>query len=104
VSGFSRTVTYVRLIFCLRAGVLTGNPGHLKTFDYIGPYRYFLTFCTDSRQRVFVTRERVDLVLENPLRANLVQRVEDYPFSGSRVYSTPEILEAVSMIDIRQSG
>jgi putative transposase len=43
--------------------MLTGNPGHLKTFDYIGPYRYFLTFCTDSRQRVFVTRERVDPVL-----------------------------------------
>jgi REP element-mobilizing transposase RayT len=43
--------------------VLTGNPGHLKAFDYTGPYRYFLTFCADSRQRMSVTRERVDLVL-----------------------------------------
>jgi len=43
--------------------VFTGNPGHLKTFDYTGPHRYFLTFCTYSRQHVFVTRERVDLVL-----------------------------------------
>jgi putative transposase len=43
--------------------VLTGNPGHLKAFDYVGPHRYFLTFCTDSRQRVFVTRDCVDLAL-----------------------------------------
>jgi len=43
--------------------VFTGNPGHLKAFDYTGPHRYFLTFCTYSRQHVFVTRERVDLVL-----------------------------------------
>ena len=174
-------------MFCLDVYVLTGNPGHLKTFDYIGLYRYFLTFCTDSRQRVFVTPERVDLVLlqiersvseesfaivaycfmpdhlhlliegraessdcrrfirrakqfsgfhysktfghrlwqrygfervlrddqptlgvaryilENPLRARLVQRVEDYPFGGSRQYSLPEILEAVST-DVRRSG
>ncbi|MDO8631880.1 MAG: transposase [Phycisphaerales bacterium] len=161
--------------------MLTGNPGHLKAFDYAGPYRYSLTFCTDCRQRVFVTRERIDLVLmqiersaaeeqfaviaycfmpdhlhllvegrseasdcrrfinrakqflgfhyakafghrlwqrygfervlrndeatlvvaryilENPLRAGLVRRVEDYPFAGSRVCSLAEILEAVSI-------
>jgi putative transposase len=47
----------------LEHSVLTGNPGHLNTFDYLGPYRYSLTFCTDSRQRLFVTRERVELVL-----------------------------------------
>ena len=160
--------------------VLTGNPGHLKAFDYTGPYRYFLTFCTDSRQREFVTRERVDLVLleiersaaeeqfaiiaycfmpdhlhllieglaessdcrrfigrakqfsgyhyakafghrlwqrysfervlrddeatlvvaryvfDNPLRAGLVRRVEDYPFAGSCVYSLAEILDGLS--------
>ena len=160
--------------------VLTGNPGHLKAFDYVGPHRYFLTFCTDSRQRVFVTRDRVDLVLlqiersaadeqfaiiaycfmpdhlhllieglaepsdcrrfigrakqfsgyhhakafghrlwqrygfervlrndeatlvvaryilENPLRAGLVSRVEDYPFAGSRVYSLADILDGLS--------
>lgn len=159
--------------------MLTGSPGLLKTFDYSGPHRYFLTFCTESRQRVFVTRAHVELVLmhfersaaeqqfafvaycfmpdhlhlliegqsessecrrfitrakqfsgfhyarvfghrlwqrygfervlrddqatlgvaryivENPLRAHLVDRVEDYPFVGSRVYSISEILEAV---------
>jgi REP-associated tyrosine transposase len=77
VSGFSRTVRRdvrdvrsVRLqpdrawlMFCLCGCVLTGNPGHLKAFDYTGPYRYFLTFCTESRQRLFVTLEPVDLVL-----------------------------------------
>ena len=160
--------------------VLTGNPGHLKAFDYTGPYRYFLTFCTHSRQGVLVTQERVDLVLlqiersadeeqfaiiayafmpdhvhllieglcessecrrfisrakqfsgyhyanqfghrlwqrygfervlrndevtlvvakyilENPVRAGLVSRVEDYPFAGSRAYSVAEILEGIS--------
>jgi len=48
---------------CVISFVFTGNPGHLKAFDYIGPHRYFLTFCTYSRRRVFVTRERVDVVL-----------------------------------------
>ena len=197
MSGFSRTRGVVRsvrlqpdqsrLAYCLPVVVLTGSPAHLKTFDYVGPYRYFLTFCTDSRQRLFVTRERVELVmvqiersaaeelfaviaycfmpdhvhlliegrcdssdcrrfinrakqfsgfhyakafghrlwqrygfervlrddeatlsvaryiLENPLRARLVQRVDDYPFVGSRVYSLSEILEAASTT-IRRSG
>jgi putative transposase len=160
--------------------VFTGNPGHLKAFDYTGPYRYFLTFCTHSRQRLLVTKERIDLVLlqiersadeeqfaiiayafmpdhvhllieglsessdcrrfiqrakqfsgyhyakqfshglwqrhgfertlrdeeatlvaakyilENPVRAGLVSRGEDYPFAGSRVYSLAEILEGLS--------
>ena len=35
-------------------------------------------------------------ILENPLRAGLVGRIEDYPFAGSRVYSLAEILEGVS--------
>jgi putative transposase len=174
-------------MFCLTVCMLTGNPGHLKAFGYIGPYGYFLTFCTDSRRRLFVTGERVDLVLsqiersiaeesfsisaycfmpdhlhlliegraessdcrrfitrgkqfsgfhyaktfgrrlwqrygyervlrddevtlivaryilENPLRANLVRRTEDYPFTESRVYSLREILDAAST-DRRRSG
>ncbi len=163
--------------------MLTGNPGHLKSFDYTGLYRYFLTFCTDSRRKLFTSAQAVDLVLlqieraaadeqfaivaycfmpdhvhllvearteacdcralikrakqfsgfyyaktfgrrlwqrygfervlrhdevtlsvaryvlENPLRAGLVARVEDYRFAGSRVYSLAEILEAVA--DVR---
>jgi putative transposase len=36
-------------------------------------------------------------ILENPIRARLVERVEDYPFLGSSVYTVDEILEAVQM-------
>lgn len=33
-------------------------------------------------------------VLMNPVRANLVERADDHPFSGSTVYSVQTILEA----------
>ena len=36
-------------------------------------------------------------ILENPVRAELVSRVEQYPFLGSSVYTIPEILEAVQL-------
>jgi REP element-mobilizing transposase RayT len=39
------------------------NAPRLKTFDYVGPYRYFLTICVAPRRRVFVDQESVDLVL-----------------------------------------
>ena len=35
-------------------------------------------------------------ILENPLRARLVKKVEDYPFAGSGVYSLAELLDAVA--------
>jgi len=38
-------------------------------------------------------------ILENPLRAGLVTRIEDYPFSGSNVYSLEQIREAVQLRD-----
>ena len=44
------------------------RPEHLRHFDYIGFYRYSLTFCTMQRQRLFVTPPVVDLVLEQFLR------------------------------------
>jgi hypothetical protein len=34
-------------------------------------------------------------ILENPVRPGFVQRVLEYPFSGSDVYSVQDILEAV---------
>ena len=158
----------------------THGPGHLKAFDYVGLYRYFLTFCTDSRRRLFSLSPAVALVLDqiehvatdeqfaivaycfmpdhlhllvegradwsdcrrfiarakqfsgfhyarsfggrlwqrygfehvlrndeatlnvaryildNPLRAGLVSRVDDYPFVGSRVYTLDEILRTVA--------
>jgi putative transposase len=47
----------------------TGCPGHLKAFDYVGLYRYFLTFCTHQRQRHFAEAEPVEVVLRQILRA-----------------------------------
>jgi hypothetical protein len=40
----------------------------------------------------------VRYTLENPVRAGLVARVEDYPFAGSTVYPLAEILAAVQMM------
>jgi putative transposase len=161
--------------------MLTGSPGHLKSFDYLGLHLYFLTFCTHSRARHFVSRRAVEIVLqqflraaadeqmellaycfmpdhlhllvggktdrsdglafikrakqlsgfhfkqafgeklwqrygyehvlrsdedslavaryivENPLRAGLVERVQDYPYLGSEIHTIEQILEAVQM-------
>ena len=45
-------------------------------------------------------------ILENPIRAGLVTRIEDYPYSGSSVYSIEQILEAIQLRDkwYRRSG
>jgi putative transposase len=43
-------------------------------------------------------------ILENPVRAGLVSRVEDYPFVGSLVYELKEILEAVAELRPKKSG
>jgi REP element-mobilizing transposase RayT len=40
---------------------VSGYPQHLRTFDYIGVYRYFLTFCTFERNRLFVEADAVSL-------------------------------------------
>jgi len=36
-------------------------------------------------------------ILENPLRARLVENVDEYPFSGSSVYTVEQIIEAVRL-------
>ncbi len=36
-------------------------------------------------------------MLENPLRAQLVKQIEEYPFFGSSAYSIEQILEAVQL-------
>ena len=161
--------------------MFTGKPEHIKGFDYLGPRQYFLTFCTHSRRRCFVTDDAVATVrtqieraaaeqdiallaycympdhvhllaegkaensdclrfiargkqfsgyhykakfghrlwqrygyehtlrseeaaisvaryiLENPVRAGLVARIEEYAFSGSSVYSLEQILDAVQL-------
>jgi putative transposase len=155
-------------------------PLPLPAFSYLGPYRYFLTFCTDNRAHLFTDGAVVALVLsqiqravslegfallaycfmpdhshllvegrsaisdarrfirlakqfsgyeysrrhrrhlwqrygyervlrseestltvaryimENPVRAKLVDQVEDYPFLGSDIYTVREILESVT--------
>ena len=35
-------------------------------------------------------------VLENPIRAGLVKRVEDYPFVGSLKYSLADLLDGIA--------
>ena len=47
----------------------THGPGHLRAFDYVGLYRYFLTFCCESRQRAFIESAAVDLALLQIRRA-----------------------------------
>ncbi len=47
----------------------TNNPGHLRTFDYLGMYRYFLTFCSDRRRQVFVNARVVTLAIAQIVRA-----------------------------------
>lgn len=47
----------------------TGNPGHLASFDYLGPHRYFLTFCTHQRAKLFTSADRVKLTHEQILRS-----------------------------------
>ena len=42
-------------------------PRHLATFDYIGVYAYFLTFCTFQRNRLFISAEPVTIVHEQIL-------------------------------------
>jgi REP element-mobilizing transposase RayT len=170
--------------------MFTGRPKHIEGFDYLGPRQYFLTFCTNSRRRCFVTHDAVASVrtqieraaaeqdiallaycympdhvhflaegkaensdcrqfiargkqysayhytakckhrlwqrygyehtlrsdeaaisvaryiLENPVRAGLVTRIEDYPYSGSSVYTIEQILEAAQLRDkwYRRSG
>jgi len=42
--------------------MFTDRPEHLKGFNYLGLYQYFLTFCTDHRRKCFVTDEAVSVV------------------------------------------
>ena len=45
------------------------HPQHLKAFDYVGEYRYFLTFCTCYRHPIFTAPKAVDAVRTQILRA-----------------------------------
>jgi putative transposase len=55
--------------FAPLCGVLPKRP-RLATFDYLGRYRYFLTFCTAGRHDAFVSDEPVRLVRSEILIAS----------------------------------
>ena len=77
----------------------------LKTFDYIGLYRYFLTFCADRRRPLFTEAQIVILredenttaviayIMNNPIRAGLAKCVGEYRFAGSATMSSQGIIE-----------
>ena len=48
----------------------------LKTFDYIGLYRYFLTFCTHKRHHAFTSRDTV-----NDVHAQIVRAARECDFA-----------------------
>lgn len=47
----------------------TNHPRHLPAFPYVGFHRYFLTFCTHDRTRIFVEDATTELVWSQFLRA-----------------------------------
>ena len=47
----------------------TNYPRHLPAFSYVGPHRYFLTFCCDRRRAAFTDAAVVNLVTAQFLRA-----------------------------------
>jgi REP element-mobilizing transposase RayT len=55
--------------------MFTGKPEHIKGFDYLGPRQYFLTFCTHSRRRCFVTDDAVAIVRTQIERATAEQDI-----------------------------
>jgi hypothetical protein len=40
--------------------------------------------------------EVIRYIVQNPIRAGLVERAEDYPYWGSSVYSRQQILEYIA--------
>ena len=54
--------------------MLPRRPERLKLFDYLGPYPYFLTFCTDWKHKAFVDAACVDIVSTQISRAAVCER------------------------------
>src|SRR5262249_46630882 len=53
-------------------------------------------FCATMKPRCLPVAR---CIFENPVRGGLVERVEDYPFLGSSLYTTAQVLEAVQLRD-----
>ncbi len=45
------------------------HPERLRSFSYTGLHRYFLTFCTNSRRPLFISKRVVDAAWSQILRA-----------------------------------
>ena len=89
MSGFSRT--YGRYL-ASAATMHTDYPRHLAGFSYVGFQRYFLTFCTFSRQSIFVDSGAVDLVNEQFLRGadEQAMQITAYCFMPDHVHMVTE--------------
>ncbi len=74
------------------------RPAHLRSFDYIGMHRYFLTWCCHDRQPLFLQEDTVELVRAQILRACDPTRmtVFAYCFMPDHVHLLVEGLEAAT--------
>jgi putative transposase len=77
---------------------MSRHPEHLATFDYVGPHRYSLTFCTDSRRPCFTEAPIVELVLKHFLQQAQEQgfAIVAYCFMPDHVHLLIEGLRADS--------
>ena len=58
-----RTSGCIRRTFRCVVDAGMSRPPRIPGFSYVGPYRYFLTFCALNRQQIFVTAPMVESVL-----------------------------------------
>jgi len=89
------------------------RPGRLPGVSYTGIQRYSLTLCTfergirfadpivvgdrilrDDEQTIVVAR----YILENPVRAGLVEGFDEYPYSGSTKCTISELADAIQSL------
>jgi len=91
--------------------VRMARPPRAKSFEYLGFYRYLVTAGTCDRRpwfgdaqcarpiasqipRFFGALEfDVVYILQNPVRAGLVKRAGDYPWTGSARFTIAELAE-----------
>jgi putative transposase len=67
-------------------------PRHLPGFDYLGVYRYSLTFCTYHRRCHFTDAESVGLVLEHFVHTSITEHfaIPAYCFMPDHVHLLAE--------------
>ncbi len=92
MSGFSRTDWSPVVSGCNRTKDRSLRRGS-KAYHSVLWQRYgFEHVLRDEEVSVIVAK----YVLENPIRSGMVERVEDYPFVGSLVYSVADLLAGVA--------